>query len=64
MVIQKNPREVYATNIQNEIFKNPAGVQNLICVIAHECSMADFERIYIKFMSSLNEIQESKNLTN
>lgn len=39
MTTQVNPRVVYATNIQNEILKKPAAIQNLICAVADECSI-------------------------
>lgn len=61
---QENLRVIYATNIQNEILKKPAAIQNLICAIADECSMADLERIYVKFINSLKTTQDSLNLKN
>ena len=64
MMTQVNPRAVYATNIQNEILKKPAAIQNLICAIADECSMADLERIYVKFINSLKTTQDSLNISN
>ncbi len=64
MTVQANPRAIYATSIQNEILKKPAAIQNLICAIADECSMSDLERIYIKFINSLQKTQDSLNITN
>ena len=64
MTTQVNPRVVYATNIQNEILKKPAAIQNLICAVADECSMIDLERIYIKFINSLKVTQDRLNITN
>ena len=64
MTKQTNPRVVYATIFQNEILKKPAATQNLICAIADECSMADLERIYCKFITSLQTTKDGVNITN
>lgn len=59
-----NTRVVFATNIQNQVMKNPDAATKFICCVADEVSITDLEKIYTKFFTNLNAVYTQKNLNN
>lgn len=57
-------RVAFATNIQNQVMKNPDAAAKFICCVADEVSITDLEKIYTMFFNNLNTIYTQKNLNN